>query len=372
MVGKTKKYTSNVKKKTLNPVWNEKCTIELPRDEELLEISVWDHDVFSRNDFIGCLSLSRKQLIDHSNDPQFDGWFKLEKVSQGSIQLKIRVFVNEMPAAEPNMTSSASQPSALHSNDLLASPLSSHRQLSSKFYNADATSSDENSPGANHLSNYQQVNALLASQHRGSPSAKCRLQNQINSRLKPLNNGSIRSLMNDSSSFRREHLRGSMKKVAALLSKAKSSKEELPTISSSLYKGITFEIYLIEGLPSVSQHLQCVVKLKSVQGGQRKKLLAKSSQFIPSDPMVMNFKFTVDERCGEKKESLLFISIKSGFFSHLAKVDFPLEAILPAKPEHKQSTLITVDNIQIHVNCSYQEILDGNDMSYKRSRKKSQ
>ena len=37
-VGGERKFTTKVKKKTLNPTWNEFVTLELPKQEEILEI----------------------------------------------------------------------------------------------------------------------------------------------------------------------------------------------------------------------------------------------------------------------------------------------------------------------------------------------
>jgi len=37
-IGKECKFITEVKKKTLAPVWNEKVVVELPKDEESLEI----------------------------------------------------------------------------------------------------------------------------------------------------------------------------------------------------------------------------------------------------------------------------------------------------------------------------------------------
>lgn len=37
-VGRQRKFLTNVKKETLNPVWNEQCTIEMPKDDETLHV----------------------------------------------------------------------------------------------------------------------------------------------------------------------------------------------------------------------------------------------------------------------------------------------------------------------------------------------
>uniref|UniRef100_A0A8C2F1G4 Double C2-like domains, delta n=1 Tax=Cyprinus carpio TaxID=7962 RepID=A0A8C2F1G4_CYPCA len=59
-MGKKSKYKTSVKKKTLNPEFNEEFTYEVPHDQlakKTLEISVWDYDLGMSNDFIGGVEL---------------------------------------------------------------------------------------------------------------------------------------------------------------------------------------------------------------------------------------------------------------------------------------------------------------------------
>ncbi|GLD66932.1 double C2-like domains, delta, partial [Lates japonicus] len=54
-MGKKSKYKTSVKKKTLNPEFNEEFSYEVPLDQlakKTLEISVWDYDLGMSNDFI--------------------------------------------------------------------------------------------------------------------------------------------------------------------------------------------------------------------------------------------------------------------------------------------------------------------------------
>ncbi|XP_048851537.1 double C2-like domains, delta isoform X2 [Brienomyrus brachyistius] len=58
--GKKSKYKTSVKKKTLNPEFNEEFFYEVPHDQlakKTLEISVWDYDLGMSNDFIGGVEL---------------------------------------------------------------------------------------------------------------------------------------------------------------------------------------------------------------------------------------------------------------------------------------------------------------------------
>ncbi|XP_014064509.1 double C2-like domain-containing protein beta isoform X1 [Salmo salar] len=59
-MGKKSKYKTTVKKKTLNPEFNEEFMYEVPHDQlakKTLEISVWDYDLGMSNDFIGGVEL---------------------------------------------------------------------------------------------------------------------------------------------------------------------------------------------------------------------------------------------------------------------------------------------------------------------------
>ncbi|CAL8287913.1 unnamed protein product [Arctogadus glacialis] len=53
------KYKTTVKKKTLNPEFNEEFSYDVSLDhlaKKTLEISVWDYDLGMSNDFIGCIN----------------------------------------------------------------------------------------------------------------------------------------------------------------------------------------------------------------------------------------------------------------------------------------------------------------------------
>ncbi|XP_068176658.1 double C2-like domains, gamma isoform X1 [Antennarius striatus] len=59
-MGKKSKYKTTVKKKTLNPEFNEEFSYDVPLDQlakKTLEISVWDYDLGMSNDFIGGVEL---------------------------------------------------------------------------------------------------------------------------------------------------------------------------------------------------------------------------------------------------------------------------------------------------------------------------
>ncbi|XP_051801349.1 double C2-like domains, delta isoform X3 [Acanthochromis polyacanthus] len=76
-MGKKSKYKTSVKKKTLNPEFNEEFSYEVSLDQlakKTLEISVWDYDLGMSNDFIGGVELGI-----NANGQRLRHWFECLK-----------------------------------------------------------------------------------------------------------------------------------------------------------------------------------------------------------------------------------------------------------------------------------------------------
>ncbi|CAG5939796.1 unnamed protein product [Menidia menidia] len=76
-MGKKSKYKTTVKKKTLNPEFNEEFSYEVSLDQlakKTLEISVWDYDLGMSNDFIGGVELGI-----NANGQRLKHWFECLK-----------------------------------------------------------------------------------------------------------------------------------------------------------------------------------------------------------------------------------------------------------------------------------------------------
>lgn len=74
------KQKTTVCKSTLNPVWNKLMSWSIPKHEDIkkysLTVAVWDYDLCSRNDFMGCMSFSVSEIQAH---PIGDWWLLLNE-----------------------------------------------------------------------------------------------------------------------------------------------------------------------------------------------------------------------------------------------------------------------------------------------------
>ena len=126
-------FTSQTVEKSLNPQWNEQCTVRLPHatststspskrrhrgahrpldssasGEELLELTVYDRDLVGRNEFMGALAFSRAELRALSADDRVPAqWFDLRSVKRGRLRLRFYVLFDPFPDA-PAASASAS------------------------------------------------------------------------------------------------------------------------------------------------------------------------------------------------------------------------------------------------------------------------
>ncbi|KAG5316379.1 SYT5 protein, partial [Acromyrmex insinuator] len=64
------KYKSSIKKKTLNPCWDESSIMGLPKTGEALDIVLWDHDTFGMKDYLGKVLLTLDDIRKLSNSDQ--------------------------------------------------------------------------------------------------------------------------------------------------------------------------------------------------------------------------------------------------------------------------------------------------------------
>ncbi|XP_058876681.1 double C2-like domain-containing protein beta [Acipenser ruthenus] len=88
-MGKKSKYKTSVKKKTLNPEFNEEFLYEIAHEDlakKTLDISVWDYDLGMSNDFIGGVQLgisSKGERLRHwfeclkNKDKRVESWHTL-------------------------------------------------------------------------------------------------------------------------------------------------------------------------------------------------------------------------------------------------------------------------------------------------------
>nr|XP_034188727.1 tricalbin-1-like isoform X2 [Osmia lignaria] len=104
------KYKSSIKKKTLNPCWDESSIMGLPRTGETLDVVLWDHDTFGMKDYLGKVSLTLDDIRKMSNSDQ-SHWFTLRGTKTGSVELKIKVLSEECETQSTYAASNISESS---------------------------------------------------------------------------------------------------------------------------------------------------------------------------------------------------------------------------------------------------------------------
>jgi hypothetical protein len=108
--GKSSKRKTSIKKKTLNPVYNETLTYELDDTSDVpnrtILLTVWDHDKLGRNHFLGGshIPLSSLDLSDNTQK-----WYTLEnnenvrRGSSASIDNETYKFIKSLPLEETEL-----------------------------------------------------------------------------------------------------------------------------------------------------------------------------------------------------------------------------------------------------------------------------
>ncbi|XP_043477779.1 uncharacterized protein LOC122508474 isoform X2 [Leptopilina heterotoma] len=104
------KYKSSIKKKTLNPCWDESSIMGLPRNGETLDVILWDHDTFGMKDYLGKVSLTLEDIRKLSTSDQ-SHWFALRGTKSGSVELKVKVLSEECETQSTYTASNVSESS---------------------------------------------------------------------------------------------------------------------------------------------------------------------------------------------------------------------------------------------------------------------
>ncbi|XP_021917858.1 uncharacterized protein PYUK71.03c-like isoform X2 [Zootermopsis nevadensis] len=105
------KYKSSIKKKTLNPIWEENSIMGLPRAGETLEVVLWDYDTFGMKDFLGNVTLTLEDIRKASNSDTSQS-YQLQGVKTGAVEIKVKVISEETESQcyQPSINSSTSSP----------------------------------------------------------------------------------------------------------------------------------------------------------------------------------------------------------------------------------------------------------------------
>lgn len=127
------KYKTSIKKKTLNPIWEESTITGMPHHPETLDVLLWDHDIFGMKDFLGsvtftCDEIRRCSAIDA---PQ---WFQLQNTKSGSVEMKVKVISDiEMESCSSYAPSTAASVNSCTSSPRLPTKMESDRDSNYSF-----------------------------------------------------------------------------------------------------------------------------------------------------------------------------------------------------------------------------------------------
>eukprot|EP00727_Mastigamoeba_balamuthi_P006173 m51a1_g2175 putative ankyrin repeat-containing protein (759) ;mRNA; f:77335-80720 len=74
---------TKVKTKTLNPVWKESFTLDVPRSCSEVTVEVWDRDLFKKNDRMGIVKIPLDSLLPFNTS--HDEWYTIKPMKTGDI-----------------------------------------------------------------------------------------------------------------------------------------------------------------------------------------------------------------------------------------------------------------------------------------------
>eukprot|EP01133_Synstelium_polycarpum_P017539 gene17539-20929_t len=97
---------TDIKRKTLNPSWNQDFRFDFPNEADLqdkpLDIRVWDYDLVSKNDMIGTVLVDLNCLLASEGASLISGWFPIFDTLRGIrgelfVTAKLEIFQNANP-----------------------------------------------------------------------------------------------------------------------------------------------------------------------------------------------------------------------------------------------------------------------------------
>ncbi|XP_041353742.1 tricalbin-3-like isoform X2 [Gigantopelta aegis] len=357
MVDGKKVFTTNIKKKTLFPKWNETVTLELPAEDTAFAIEVYDNDVIGK-DFMGkvVLTVERlKQLVIKGKAE----WFTLERTKSGKIQLRCKDMKDDgSPANRPG------------SNDVFDSPPESPKVVPKMVV-------DESFLNSVHLPD----NAVLAStpislEKRHSLAVVNNMSGQlrrstsdvsVNKRgrqgLSPLYSSMSRK---ESTGGRRTQIglrnSESVNSVAIVQKSDNISLDHIdpPAVVSSIdtekFYSVVGKVIQSKGLEKVDSDVYFKVRLD--HPGSRMSLfsttrvLAKSAMMRPSVPYI-NLSFEIDRGHGVSPDAMLIFDVKRSSKEHVTTKSYSLKYLLEGTDETGIIKWVSLDGgVELEVSLS--------------------
>lgn len=359
-VGGRKRYVTSIKKKTLSPVWDELVTTEMPKQNETLEILVWDHDVLFQKDFLGSLSFTLQQLMQYTSDSQKDEWFSLQRIASGSIQLSLKVnsaYNHQLPQVD-NGTLATQQ---RQEESSLASDLDTSVSIRTETDLNQSQKSDIVSPTETLKVDGKSTLTTSSSSHKLNRKFSDTFPVIRKTASDAAINGDLADKKRDLSETRSSDQRSKSASLKNDTDSVSSSATEEPVdilSSTDVYYGVRGHIIGLTGLQETVSHAYIKVKLFSrLEENPRKPsaghILTKSSSFHVSPDIKMDVGFEVDRGHGVHKKSQLVFDVKSGRYSHIAIRGFSLAELFVGDQKESTVMLDLESGVKVKVKMNY-------------------
>lgn len=347
-----KMYTTQVKKKTLFPKWNEQVTLEMKQGDVTLMIEVFDKDMISK-EFMGKLTLTVDKLKELSIKEEAE-WFTLERAKTGQLQLKCHVICKDTL----KMTPSSPEREVFEAPDFPSKPVQPMKIESTlvsssaepSFTSPPKSSRSPPTPGltVNSGSNLRRSVSDVTAEMSGQGNDISRYNTLPPS---PLDSGRRRSVgppsnLKSASSVNSVYVMQTDRTDATSINSSMSMSNKLYNVKGTVHEA--------KGVESGGEDIYCKVRLE--QPGNRislfsgSRVIGKSKPVPPSDAF-FDVKFEIDRGHGVSPDAMLIFDIKRTSKLHLATKSFSLRQLL-AVSDGESQWLMLENGIDLEVSLA--------------------
>ncbi|KAK2158561.1 hypothetical protein LSH36_167g03038 [Paralvinella palmiformis] len=332
LINEERKYKSSVKKKTLDPFWNEQVTLPLLGPDDSLKVTVWDKDSFFCKDFLGSLVFTLDDLKKYNNNNKHDGWFELTGIEKGELQLKFSFPLDDLSTTSDSVqmvdvATSTSFISGSPDSGIPSSSPGTPRQMNVFNFPKQGKQSEAANDVLDQVTNVTVRERSLSLPGNGIDEIPVVKHDQI------VNSSPAKDFSQKSGHSRSTSMPPT--KGASKTGMARSEQrgpmiltEDKPYAPPEFYH-VQGQILRIKGLEDREQELYVKVRLDRRLPGKSGGIvvIAKSAKVKAMTAVIINLKFDVDLGVGMRKDAFLVFDIKKSRKSHIAVQSFTLQEI---------------------------------------------